>query len=235
MQSSPLRSVEIDLLRVAAIGMMMVYHLAFDLEFYYGFPIDVTSGGWWFLEKVTANLFLLLVGISFVLSWSRTPSWKKYLRRGATIFCYGLVVSIATYIFDPHTFVRFGILHCIGVSMMLLPLFARLKWWNLILGMIIIALGAYVEHQTVDTLWHLPIGLKPIDFVSVDYFPLAPSFGFILIGTLLGHLFLKYRHLLHEIDPNTKPARAISAISQRSLLIYMVHQPLILLVLHSIF
>lgn len=228
MHSSPLRSVEIDLLRVAAIAMMMVYHLAFDLEFYYGWNIDVTSGGWWWLEKVTANLFLLLVGISFVLSWSRSPQWSKYWKRGVTIFCYGLIVSITTYIFDSQTYIRFGILHCIGVSMILLPLFARFKWWNLILGIAVIALGAYLEHLSVQTLWFVPLGLKPLSFVSVDYFPLAPSFGFILIGTFLGQLFAQHRHLLHEMNPDTKPARIISGISKHSLLIYMLHQPIIL-------
>ena len=230
MSSSP-RSGEIDILRVIAIILMTVYHAAYDLAFFYGWNIPVNEGAWKLLEQGTAALFLLLVGISFTISWTRTPRYSKYVLRGARIFCYGLVVTAATYVFDAETYVRFGILHLVGVSMLLLPLFTRLKNWNALLGIAVVLL-AYAVHGTTDgTALLLPLGKMPPGFMSVDYFPLVPWFGVILIGVALGHLYKENQATLTFIPTDNPFMRGITAISRRSLAIYMIHQPVLLAVL----
>jgi uncharacterized membrane protein len=229
------RLAEIDILRVTAILMMMVYHLAYDLQIYYGWGIDVFGLGWTIVERSTACLFLLLTGLCFVISWQRSTSMKKYIKRGITILCYGLVVSIATYVADPDTFVRFGILHLIGLSTVLLPFFARFGRWNAVIGVIVIMLSDILLRQTVDTSILLPLGFMPAGFQSVDYFPLLPWFGVILIGTALGTVFTRnperYRWL-RPIDQHSNAGlRLIQTISSHSLIIYMVHQPVFLCIL----
>ncbi len=230
MPSSP-RSIEIDALRVFAIVCMMAYHLAYDLAFFYGWDIPVNEGAWKILEQGTAGLFLLLVGVSFVLSWSNTPRRAKYVIRGARIFLYGFVVTVATYIFDPETYVRFGVLHLVGVSLALLPDFAPLKKWNGLLGGVIAMLAYPVRGFIEGTSLLIPFGRVPPDFVSVDYFPLIPWFGVVLIGVALGHLYKENRAKLTFIPAENPVSRGITAISRRSLAIYMVHQPLFLGVL----
>jgi len=91
---------ELDLLRTLAVVMMIVYHAAYDLETLYGWPIDVHGGGWWLLARATLTLFLLLVGVSFAISWDRSGKrYRKYLRRGLGILACGLLVSFVTYLF----------------------------------------------------------------------------------------------------------------------------------------
>lgn len=229
------RSAEIDILRVTAILMMMVYHLAYDLQIYYGWGIDVFGLQWTILERSTACLFLLLTGVCFVISWQRSTSMKKYFKRGITILCYGLVVSIATYVIDPDTFVRFGILHLIGLSTVLLPLFVRFGRWNAVIGVIVIMLSDILLRQTVDTSVLLPLGFMPAGFQSVDYFPLLPWFGVILIGTAIGAVFTRnperYRWLRPIDQQSNAGLRFIQTISSHSLIIYMVHQPVFLCIL----
>lgn len=81
---------EVDLIRGMAVVSMVIFHLAFDLNYLGILRIDLDSALWFYLARLTASLFLLLVGISLTLSHSRAvltgqlsqyPSrlWKRSL------------------------------------------------------------------------------------------------------------------------------------------------------------
>lgn len=233
------RSVEIDLLRVLAIVLMILYHLLYDLNTYENIPIDVFGPFWKTVERGTAGIILFLTGLCFVISWKRSRSRVKFLRRGLRILGYALIVSVATFIVDPETYVRFGILHLIGTATIVLPLFAPLRYWNVLLGMIVIALSAFITQGTSSTVL-LPLGLTPPGFRTVDYFPLIPWLGVILIGVACGFVYREHPAYWTCINPHQSSAwrrRAIAPlrlVSERSLLIYMLHQPLLLLILRAL-
>lgn len=222
------RHPELDLLRTLAVAMMIVYHTAFDLETFYGWNIGVLEGGWWLLARVTATLFLLLMGVSFAISWNRgAKRYGKYLERGALLMVCATAVSTATAIVDPETYVRFGILHCIAIAIFILPFLASLKEWNALIGAGLIALGPPVSHLIAKSDLWIPLGAWPSDFVSVDYFPIIPWLGVSLIGYSIGHLlyvrFPRPKTLTFSRIPSwmTWPGK-------RALWIYLLHQPLIL-------
>ncbi len=80
---------EVDAARGIAIAMMVVYHLAYDLDYFGGYDIDATSGSWARFADATASTFLFLVGVSLAISYSRTRQrepgrslFAKYLLRG---------------------------------------------------------------------------------------------------------------------------------------------------------
>ncbi|HVW66335.1 MAG TPA: heparan-alpha-glucosaminide N-acetyltransferase [Candidatus Peribacteraceae bacterium] len=228
-----MRYSELDLLRTAAVLGMIVYHGGFDLQSYYGFDLDVLHGGWMVLERIVANLFLLLVGISFAISYDRTPAekrWPKYLKRGLFVIGCGCLVSIVTYIVDAQTFVRFGVLHMIGVSILLLPLFVRLRLWNLLIAIALIIAGPFVAEQTLPTGLLLPLGFMPPDFATVDYFPLIPWFGTILIGLVIGQTFyirkLQWRNQLPSLITRHLPLATLPG--RHALIIYLLHQPVLI-------
>jgi uncharacterized membrane protein len=232
------RHPELDLLRTLAIVMMILYHLVFDLAIYFRFPLDPFSGGWLILERVTAVLFLLVVGMSFVVSWEQKknqelPLSKRYgrqVRRAAIIGSAAALVSIATYAFDPETYVRFGILHLIALCALLLPIFAPLKEGNALLAIPVFLLGRSAAQTTVKTSLLLPLGLRPEFFETVDYFPLFPWLGAILAGAAIGHC-LYNRHLRLRLPlPRSLPRWALLP-GRFSLQIYLLHQPLLILLL----
>jgi uncharacterized membrane protein len=226
------RSLLIDLTRVMAIGLMIVYHAAFDVQMYWNWDIDVFQGGWYILERITASSFLLLVGISFAISWKATPISQKYWRRGLQILGYGFIVSIVTYVLDPETYVRFGILHLIGIATVLLPLAARLERWNAILGICCIAAGSMMTKSTLVSPVLLPLGIMPGGFRSVDYFPIFPWIGVIFLGAALGSIHLS--RPLPEPSLPRRLAKVITAVSKKSLIIYMLHQPVLIALLRII-
>lgn len=207
------RYLELDALRTIAILLMVVYHAVYDLWAFHGFPIDPFSDFWKTFVVITASLFLLLVGASFVIAWERqkTPLTKA-LERAGVVLLAALLVTIATYLFDPRTFVRFGILHMIGASLLLLPFFQRFRQWNIPLGLLL-----------------LFFDLPPPAHTSIDYYPMLPWFGVVLIGSGIGHVV----YVRPKRTPHATPRllTILTSPGRHSLLIYLLHQPLLLLAL----
>ncbi len=231
---------ELDLLRTLAIIMMVVYHLAYDLESFYGWNLGIfENAGWILFRQSTASLFLLLVGCSFAISWNRHREkhgetdfvfrYRKYLLRGLGVIACGMLVSAVTYLVDPETYVRFGILHMIGVSILLLPFFVRLREWNLLLGISFIGFQKIIV-EILSVTGRRPalllLGVMPSDFTSVDYFPLIPWFGIVLIGYAVGYaIYVRHPHYRTWEHVHW---RWMTWPGKNALLIYLLHQPLIL-------
>lgn len=232
---------EIDIARGIAILMMILFHTIFDLNFFMIAPVNVATGFWRYFAMTTASLFLFIVGISLVVSHARSAVKlsgfslvKKFLYRGAGIFALGLLVTFATWLYLREGFVIFGILHLIGVSVMLFPLFFRFKRYNILLGLLCIAGGFFIG-TIQGPIWLLPLGIYPVSFVSVDYTPLIPWFGAVLFGIGMGDYLYSggVRRLAVPYLPD-RIAVPLSFLGQHSLVIYLVHQPVIILILAAV-
>jgi len=233
---------EIDVVRGIAILMMIVFHTVFDLSFFTIVPVDVASGFWRYFAYATATLFLLIVGISLVVSHDRAAAKlsglslvKKFFLRGAGIFALGLLVTVATWLYLPQGYILFGILHLIGVSVMLSPLFFRFRAWNIPAGILCILIGWFVVSRISlpsPPLFLLPLGIHGPSFWSVDYTPLFPWLGVVLIGMGVGALLYAggTRHYALKPMPDLF-VRPLSFLGRHSLVIYLVHQPVIILLL----
>ncbi|MFC1769005.1 heparan-alpha-glucosaminide N-acetyltransferase [Nanoarchaeota archaeon] len=228
---------EVDFLRGIAILMMVIFHILFDLDFYGIHETNMMSGFWMYFGRITASLFLLLVGVSLTISLSRqkqlgkTNLFYKYLKRGLKIFSWGLLISLFTWISLRDGYVRFGILHLIGVSIILAYPLLRYKNLNLLLGIILVIFGLKVNEVIIKSPFLLWLGIRPERFFSVDYYPLLPWFGLILIGIFIGNSFYTNYGRTVRIPElsNLIPIRFLSYLGKHSLLIYLLHQPLIIL------
>jgi uncharacterized membrane protein len=232
---------EIDFARGVAILMMIVFHTVFDLNFFMIAPVNVSTGFWRWFAMATASLFLLVAGISLIVSHARSAAklsgfalTKKFLERGAGIFALGLLVTLVTWLYLHEGFVIFGILHLIGVSVMLSPLFFRFGKYNVLLGLLCIAGGFFIG-TVQGPFWLLPLGIVPASFVSVDYTPLIPWFGVVLVGMGVGEFLysggVRWFESPHLPD---RVARPLSLLGRYSLIIYLVHQPVIILLLAAV-
>lgn len=210
----------LDGLRGAAILGMIVYHGAYDLQVYYQWHLDVTTGAWKIFQVTIASLFLVISGISAGF-WTRSENalWKGW-KRGWILLSAAMLVSLATAIADTETWVRFGILHLLALVAFLLPFLRNV-------------------HPTVLTLLGiLCMALLPFDLMphvrSVDYVPPVPWLGPVLIGFAAGIPLAR-----RTVPAHPQPARpgmgTLGALfewpGRHSLAIYLVHQPVILGVL----
>jgi uncharacterized membrane protein len=230
---------EIDLVRGIAILMMILFHTVFDLYFFRILPLDIYSGFWRYFAFATASLFLLIVGISLTISRARSvksgyPLALKFLYRGAGIFMLGLLVTFCTWLFLREGFIIFGILHLIGISVMISPLFFRFKKWNIGLGFLVILIGFWFASRT-GPIWLLPLGIHPATFWSVDYEPVFPWFGVVLIGMGMGE-YLYPGGVRNFAMPHIPEIiiRPLSFLGRHSLIIYLVHQPIIILLIAAV-
>lgn len=176
------------------------------------------------MARLTVTLFLLLVGLSLYLSFSRAEQMgrrdrfgEKLVRRSAWILSLALGITMVTYLIIGRGFIVFGVLHLIGLSLLLAYPFLRMGWKNFILGSILIILGLYVQEISVDHYW-------------------LPWLGLVLYGVGLGGLvYPGYRRRVSWLDQSTVSgcswARLLCYLGRNSLAIYLIHQPLIILLL----
>lgn len=228
---------EIDLLRGTAVLMMVLYHLLFDLNFYGILPVQVDTGFWRYFALTTASLFVLLAGISVTISAARAESksagesawpYPRLVRHGLTVLACGLLITLVTYLYLGDLAILFGILHLIGLSILLSLPFLRFRHLNLLVGLLCIWAGQLTAGIT-GPLWLLWAGIHPADFASVDYTPLLPWFGVVLIGLWCGRmLYPTGRRGFRLTAGAPRLAEPILLIGRHSLFVYLIHQPILI-------
>jgi uncharacterized membrane protein len=225
---------ELDALRGLAIGLMVIYHFAFDLTLFGYYRANVFTGAWRIFGRAPAILFLLLVGSSLWLSTARHTArsgcpapYRHYVARGLKILGWGAVITLVSWAYIGQPVILFGVLHLIGTATLLAYPFLRLGWWNLPIGGLWIVSGLALGSVPVPSAALLPLGLHPRDLFQLDYFPLFPWFGVVLLGIAAGQWF--YPGGLPRFDLTGISAggrlSAATALGRRSLLVYLLHQP----------
>lgn len=230
----------LDELRGFAIICMVIHHSFLDIG-------DVLGLGWGYLifdklctvQPVFWAIFIIISGVCSRLS-------RSTIRRGFIVLGCGLMVSLVTALIMPllgffGAEIYFGILHCLGVCMiitgLLMPLIKKLDYrigaavsamlflffyglqdGTLALGLIRLPDLLYTTNLTA------PIGLYSPSFQSADYFPILPWVFMFLFGAFIGKIAVEERlpDLMY-----IKRSRALSFIGKNSLWVYLAHQPVI--------
>ena len=219
---------ELDVFRgICIIGVVFV-HLMYDLSTLYKI-IDWQYPVWFaFIKRWGGILFILLSGTCATLG-------RRSVRRGLVVLGCGMVISAVTYGmyrygFHKSIIIYFGVLHCLGICMILWWIFKRFPTWLLaILGVVMVAAGLYLDTvYPVDHLWLMPLGLVPPSFSTSDYFPLLPNLGWFLLGAVMGRtIYRKKQTLLPFVSPKNPIVRFFSFLGRHSLWIYLLHQPIL--------
>jgi uncharacterized membrane protein len=233
---------EIDILRGVAVIAMVLYHFSYDLAYFVGL-FDVgffRSGVGLNTGRMIGGTFIFLAGLSLTLSYGRavvsqppggTPGgtlFWKYLGRGLRIFSYGLLITLFTWIFVPNEMIVFGILHLIGASIVLAYPFLRLRLANVALGLICIAVGLYLHDFGTTHPWLAWMGIRP-NFFMLDYWPIFPWFGVMLLGLFAGNaLYGDVSKQAARTAPRAPLSRPLAFLGRHSLLVYFVHQPILI-------
>jgi len=221
---------ELDALRGLGMLGVIAIHATYDLIYLFGVwqPKDTTLFD--FGQDWGGVIFLFLSGICVTLG-------SRSVRRGITVFGCGMLITAVTvgmYLLDfagRGIIIYFGVLHCLGVCMLLWQLLRKSPTWLLaVLGVLLAAVGLYWKFSDIRiaTDWLTVFGLPSYHFSSSDYFPLLPNFGYFLIGAFLGRtLYKKKESLLPMVNERNLLVRPLCFIGRHSLLVYLLHQPLI--------
>ena len=213
----------LDVWRSLAILLMVTYHILYDLFAFDVLGQEAVFSPWPMAIRFGAvGSFMLISGM--VVRFSRSS-----IRRGAIVFCCGLIVSLVMhFVGEP---VQFGVLHNLGFMMMAYGFLSqKIKIprgiWFPLLCIAVFALTYYIsENVRVETNLLVPLGLYSASFYSADYYPIFPWSMVFALGVWLGGYLPLWRERVPLLQQQFHPALSIAG--RNSLSIYLVHQPVL--------
>jgi uncharacterized membrane protein len=215
----------LDAWRGFAVAAMAIYHFTWDLAFFSFIPGSaLRSGLFVFSGHAIACSFLGIAGFALAIASRPALDMTQFSKRLVKLVAAAVLVTVATWIAFPATFVSFGILHCIAAASLISLAFIRAQAaLTLIAGVAIFFAGIMIAIPAFDLVngW---IGLGERIPLTNDWRPIFPWSGAMLIGLAAGQFVLD-RKLFAQ--PESQPPRVAVVAGQHSLLIYLVHQPLL--------
>ena len=233
--------IEVDLVRGVAVALMVIFHLSYDLEVFAKLSLDLPTWYWRWMPELIAIPFFLVVGVSLWLSLKQhgiTLFYSVVVKKGLKLSLIAIGITLSTALVMPPKYtIYFGVIHCIAVCMLLSNPFLRNRRYNFILGLLFIAIGIIIFHFSFSFPWLLWLGLRPENGkLGGDWYPLLPWFGVVLFGINMGEKLYPPRQapqpLLSIIWTRSKIISGLSFLGRHSLLTYLIHQPLLVGMIH---
>ena len=237
----------IDNIRAIAMISMIIFHAVWDLVYLYGMDWEWYRSDMAFVwQQSICWTFILLSG--FCWSFSKNP-----LKQGLIVRAGGLIVTVVTLIFSYDSRVIFGVLNLIGASaLLMIPLKKWFEKMPAVAGFFAMFLlfgftyGINDRHlgffglELIELPWDLYknlfttfLGFPEIWFYSSDYFSLLPWTFLYFAGYFL------YRMWKEEKIPGAncldRKLPVLTWLGKHSLIIYMLHQPVIFGILEVVF
>ncbi len=216
----------IDALRGLALVAMIAYHFSFDLAHF-----GVTAWNfyrdpfWLHARTLILSSFLVLAGVSLVLAHRAGMPPRHFWNHVARIAGGALLVTLATWFVFPRSFIWFGVLHAIAVSLVLARPLVRRPWLALAIGAAVIVAGNVFAAAAFDASALSWIGFATHRPPTEDYVPLFPWAGVIFVGIALGHALVATRFT--AVASLARAPRTLRWLGRHSLAVYMLHQPIL--------
>jgi uncharacterized membrane protein len=142
-------------------------------------------------------------------------------------------ITFVTMLIYPEGYIHFGVLHFISVGIIFTALLIRYPKILFAFIFISLILGVVFTGMSSESLIFAPLGIVSDNFYSIDYFPVFPWISLIFGGAFSARLFEHYKVL---VNPKVLPRiKILEKVGQKSLIIYLVHQPILLGVIYLIF
>lgn len=212
-----------DAMRGLAVCLMVVHHLLYDL-YYFGFaPYTVFS------NQVFDCLHYIFLGVFIVLSGISSRFSRSNGDRGLKLLACAAVVTLATWLIGAPAW--FGVLHFLALAILLYWAVGRFLEKipfnrGIYLSGVLFCLSLLFIRTTGlewKVLWFFGKS-SVLNIYSADYVPLFPWLFVFYFGTVLGG---KLREKKPPEPSRSRPAAFMAGVGQKSLLIYMLHQPVL--------
>lgn len=222
------RNSYIDFMRAIAIILMVAFHFVWDLNHFGYIRADIPNGFFWKeLRAVIVSLFLFSVGASLVYSYQGGISSKKLYWRLFKISSAAFLVTLSSLITLPEHWIYFGVLHFIAVATFLLVWLVGKPSLALLLSIVI-----FIAYIVIELPYNWPFNYIG-DYISKHPSDLVTPFPWLALP-LLG-IWATHFRIFGMAPANQKAIPPyVTLLSQHSLLIYLLHQPLFFAVFSAI-
>lgn len=230
----------VDVVRGFSVVSMVLFHLCYDLKYLRGDELPWFSGELQTFWRASISWsFLLVAGCMFAFSRN---NWK----RAGRLLALAAAIYVSTSVAGVDTPISFGVIFCLGGSTLVACLLDKLGLRPngiaaaavLFLAFIYLLelpsghVGAGIFESDVPAglyqgRWLSWVGLPGPEFASGDYYPLIPYTLIYLVGVALGG-YLKHDAPKWMKNWGFKP---LEIIGQNALAVYIIHQPLLVLLL----
>jgi uncharacterized membrane protein len=228
---------------------MVVYHGLFSLQNFYGVDVPVFFDDWFdTVRSIFAGAFIFISGA--VCRFSRNN-----LKRGVQCFFLGMVVTFVVALVQPAMQIHFGILHLLGICMLIYALaesffdFVPPLVGIIVFGFLFFALynvpygnPGYIGFDGLFTFAMpellydagvlFPLGFKSPQANYADYFPLVPWFCVFAAGCFFG-VYARENTLPRWFYKTHVPFLAVTG--RYTIWIYLLHQPILIAIFNIIF
>ena len=229
----------LDTVRGLCILSMVAYHGMYDLVDIIGLEAPWYTGlpGYIWQQSICWT-FILLSGMCWQLS-------RHHVKRGLLLVGCGAAITLVTWLVMPSQRILYGVLNLLGLSaLLLIPLekvFRKIPAWAGLAGaLLLFALTRNVSRGSLGfeglVLCPLPewlyttdlfavVGFHSPSFWSTDYFPLLPWFFLFCAGYFLWSGLSKSSRAKELLQTGVRP---LSFLGRHSLVIYLLHQPVLM-------
>lgn len=233
-----------DEIRGFAIICMVIYHTMFQLKYNFEVDVPLFFEDWFdIIRDIFAGAFIFISGIMCRYS-------RNNIKRGVKCFLLGMLITFVVPFFSEYG-LTFGILHLLGISMMIygifeaplehLPAFAGALifaavaafTWNAQYGYLGLGDFKISFSEKISNMTDLyPLGIITKDYRSNDFFPIMPWFFVFMCGTSVGYWFKNGSMPKCFYKSHCK---WLAATGRITIWIYLFHLPVILTILSLIF
>ena len=224
---------------------MILYHAIWDIVYIFGcdwrwYKSDMA----FFWQQSICWSFIFISGFCWQMG-------RNKLKNGLQVFGAGIVITLATLIFMPDSRVIFGVLTLLGSSMLLmLPcdvVFRKINPWLGVVFSFVLFLFTYpvndgyfgfggvemiqLSRELYNSWLSTYLGFPEPGFWSTDYFSLLPWFFLYAVGYFAYRVIFKMGEEEKTVFVQRMLEKTICPplgwIGRNSLVIYMLHQPVI--------
>ncbi len=262
LKKSKQRFNEIDFLKGLAIITMVISHV-FYFQYQLNMrTLNFNSPWYLFLTLFAQIVFITCIGLNLSLSnQSRqvnnyTPEEEqhkkktyvvKQLQRVVIIGVFAIILSYLTYLTHGYKFIKFGILHFASSAILIMMWGVNSQVTNMIIALVVIGLFflktpiANFLSRKSHPFFGFIMGLGHPSYYSMDYFPFVPWLALVGIGIMIGNV--AYKHYQRQFQINSgfnqflntnKLSQVIRQCGKYSFLIYLLHIPILYLILRII-
>lgn len=212
-QSQKKRFVEIDVVKGVAVLLMMFFHY-----FYLGKHMNVVnantdSGLLYLCAKIAHTTFIIASGMNLAISTSGKSSEEyipKKVKRGLYLLAVGLIISYLTKMEFGDSYVKFGIMHFMGIATILSTFVMKVPILTYVISAGILLIHILLKTPSIknrffevcekNSFMCFISGIMNLKYDSLDHFSLIPYLGYFLLGSAIAFTCYKIKNVENDLS-----------------------------------